>query len=41
VSELGLPSGDWRQEEPPPERLKELHADLGLRTIVIPSGFQA
>lgn len=41
VSELGLPSADWRQEETPPERLKELHADLGLRTIVIPSGFQA
>ena len=41
VSEPRLPSGDWRQESLPPERLNELRADIGLRNIVVPSGFSA
>ncbi len=40
VNEAVLPSPDWRQESAPPERLREIHADIGLRTIVIPSNFQ-
>ena len=41
ASAPGLPPADWRQDSPPPERLKEVHADIGLRSISIPSDFRA
>ncbi len=36
-----LPSPDWRPNEVSSERIRGLHADLGLRSIVVPVGFQA
>ena len=41
VTEPSLPSPGWRQESAPTERLKEIYAEIGLRTIDVPSDFQA
>ena len=41
VKEVALPSQDWRQDDAPPERLRDICADIGLRNVVVPDGFQA
>ena len=35
----GRPPAGTRRESWPPERLKEVHADIGLGPIVVPSDF--
>ncbi len=41
TGQAALPSTDWRPDEVPAEWLRNLHADLDLRNITVPAGFQA
>ena len=41
ADEAALPPQDWRQGDAPSERLKGIYADIGLRSVVVPAGFQA
>ena len=41
VEQAGLPPPDWRPDGAAAERAREIHADIGLRTVAVPSGFQA
>ncbi len=41
AGEPALPPTDWQADNVPSERLAELHADIGMRRIAVPAGFQA
>ncbi len=41
AEKAGLPPQDWRPDGAASARAREIHADIGLRTVLVPAGFQA